>query len=97
VAIFLWILSSWGLYVLLLTVIHINVLYIWYISLSYLSNHPRQWCDGKVLVSNVIDRGFQPDEIFLALDQYVELNFYSASSLKQSPHLDMSRHSDTCS
>ena len=48
------------MYVLLLMVKHINVQYIWYISLSYLSNHPPQWCNGKVLVLNVVDRGFQP-------------------------------------
>ena len=35
------------------------------------------------------------DEVHFVLDQHAELDFYSASSLKNSPRVDMSFHSDT--
>jgi hypothetical protein len=57
----------------------------------------------SVLASSAVDRGFEPRsgqtkdyKIGFGLGQHAELDFYSASSLKQQcPWIDMSLHSDT--
>jgi hypothetical protein len=46
-------------------------------------------------VKKQVNFQWDDDEVRFVLDQHAELDFYSASSLKQQYRVDMSLHSDT--